>query len=201
MSGAERIGLRSEDSTIGAFADEVLELIRRSRFASPTGPLIGCILLSLGLAFQEHLVRGNALSTCNSHIEIASASDACHVDFGASSLRMEKTLVDDWIDASWLGVVKTLEDDWINAAWLGIIRTSVNDWIDSAVAYFLDVRIFSANFWLEPSSLIVFTSLSKIPTDSSVTRGVRALLMIELRLRDVRSSMVNDWWNPLPVSE
>ena len=112
----KRIGLRFEDSTIGPFADEVLELIRRSRFTSSTGPLIGCILLSLGLAFQEHLVRGDALSTCNSHIEIAGASDTCHVDFDASSLRMVKTLVNDWIYAFWLGVVKTLEDDWINAS-------------------------------------------------------------------------------------
>ena len=111
MSCTERTGLRFEDSTIGTFADEILELIRRSRFTSPTGPLIGCILLSLGLAFQEHLVRGDALSTCNSHIEKAGASDTCHVDFDASSLRVEKTLVVDWIDAPWPGMVKTLVED------------------------------------------------------------------------------------------
>ena len=196
----EWIGLRFEDSTIGTFADEVLELIRRSRFTSSTGPLIGCILLSLGLTFQEYLVRSDALSTCNSHIEIAGASDTCHVDFDASSLRMVKTLVDDWIDASWLRMVKTLVDDWINASWLGMIKTSVDDWIDSAVAHFLDVQIFSADFWLGLPSWMVFTSLSKISTNSSVTRGVCALLMIEISLRDVRSSMVNDWWNLLPLS-
>ena len=197
----KRIGLRFEDSTISTFADKVLELIRRSRFTSSTGPLIGCILLSLGLAFQKYLVRGDALSTCNSHIEIAGASDTCHVDFDASSLRMEKTLVDNWIDSSWLGMVKTLVDDWINASWLGMIKTSVDDWIDSAAVHFLDVRIFYADFWLGLASLIVFTSLSKMSTNSSVTRGVCALLMIEMRLRDVRSSMVNDWRNLLPVSE
>ena len=195
----ERICLRFEDSTIGTFADEVLELIRRSRFTSSTGPLIGCILLPLGLAFQEYLVRGDALSTCNSHIEIAGASDTCHVDFDASSLRVEKTLVDDWIDASWPGMVKTLVDNWINASWLRMIKTSLDDWIDSTVAHFLDVRISSADFWLGLPSLRVFASLSKIPTHSSVTRGVRALLMIEMRLRDVRRSMVNDWWNLLPL--
>ena len=196
----ERIGLRFEDSTISTFADEVLELIGRSGFTSSTGPLIGCILLSLGLAFQEHLVRSDALSTCNSHIEIAGASDTCHVDFGASSLRVVKASVDNWIDASWLGMVKTLVEDWINASWLWMIKTSVDDWIDSAVAHFLDVRIFSADFWLGLPSLIVSTSLSKISTNSSVTRGVRALLMIEMRLRDVRSSVVNDWWNLPPLS-
>ena len=111
-----KIGLRFENSTIGTFADEVLELIRRSRFTSSTGPLICCILLSLGLTFQEYLMRGDTLSTCYSHIEIAGASDTCHVEFDASSLGIVKTLVDDWIEASWLGMVKTLVDDWVNAS-------------------------------------------------------------------------------------
>ena len=95
-----RIGLRFKDSTISTFADEVLKLIRRSRFTSSTGPLIGRILLSLGLAFQEYLVRGDTLSTCYSHIEIASASDTCHIGFEASWVGIVKTFVDDWIDAS-----------------------------------------------------------------------------------------------------
>lgn len=87
---------RSEDSPIGAFPDEVLELVRWSRFTGPTGPFVGCILLSLDLAFQEHLVRGDSLGTCSSHIEIASASGPRHVEMNAPWLRMVKSLVDGW---------------------------------------------------------------------------------------------------------
>ena len=71
--------LRSEDSPISSLSDEVLELVRWGRFSGSTGPLIGCILLSLDLAFQEDLVRGDTLTSCSSHIEIASASDRRHV--------------------------------------------------------------------------------------------------------------------------
>lgn len=91
-----RIGLRFEDSPISTLSDKVLKLIRRSRFTGPTGPLIGCILLSLNLAFQEHLVRGDPLSICSSHIEITSASGPRHVGKYASWLRMVETLVDGW---------------------------------------------------------------------------------------------------------
>ena len=68
----------------------------------------------------------------------------------------------------------------------------MDDWIDSG-AHLLDVRIFLADVWLGLLSLMAWTSLLKIPTDSSVTMDVRALLMIELRLRDARSSVVNEW--------
>ena len=96
----------------------------------------------------------------------------------ASLLGMQKTLVDDWIDTSWLGMMKTLVDDGMDASWLGMIKTSVDDWIDSAVAHLLDVLIFSTDFWRGLPSLKGWTSLSKIPTNSSVTREVRALVMI-----------------------
>ncbi len=88
--------LRSEDSTIGTLSDKIFELVRRSRFAGSTGPLIGCILLSLDLAFQENLVRSDPLSVRSSYIEVTSASGPRHFGDYAPWLRMVKTLVDDW---------------------------------------------------------------------------------------------------------
>ena len=70
--------LRSEYSPVGPLPNEVLELIRRSRLAGPTGPLIGRILLSLDLAFQELLVRGDPRGRCSSHIKIPGASGSRH---------------------------------------------------------------------------------------------------------------------------
>ena len=95
LTGQIRSGwnLRSEDSPIGSLSDEILELVRRSRFSSPTGPLIGCILLSLDLAFQEDLVRSDTLISCSSHVKIASPSDRRHIRRWSSWLRMVKFLV------------------------------------------------------------------------------------------------------------
>ena len=40
---------------------------------------------------------------------------------------MVKTLVDDWIDASWLGSTKTFVDGRIEASWLGRVRALLAD--------------------------------------------------------------------------
>lgn len=92
----KNLDLRFKDSPIGTLSNEVLKLVWRSKFASPTGPLIGCILLSFDLAFQEHLVRGDPLSTRSSNVKIASASGPRHVGMDAPWLRMVKSLVDSW---------------------------------------------------------------------------------------------------------
>ena len=97
MSGKMKylsLDLRSEDSPISSFPNEVLESIWWSRFAGPTGPLVGCILLSLDLAFQEDLVRGDQRSACSRHIEIISASGPRHGGNPLSRLRVVKTSVD-----------------------------------------------------------------------------------------------------------
>ena len=85
--------LRSEYSPVGTLPNEVLELIRRSGFTGPTGPLIGRILLSLDLAFQELLVRGDPRSRCSSHIKIPGASGSRHLWKCSLWLRMVEAFV------------------------------------------------------------------------------------------------------------
>ena len=120
----KNLDLRFEDSPISTLSDEVLKLVWWSKFASPTGPLIGCILLSFDLAFQEHLVRSDPLSTRSSNIEIACASSPRHVG----------------MDAPWLRVVKSLGNSW------GIYPAAhlVDVWIVSAVIW---RRIRSLKAW------------------------------------------------------
>ena len=86
--------LRSEDSPISPLSNKVLKLVWWSRFAGPAGPLIGSILLSLDLAFQEDLVRSDPRGICSSDIEVTGASDPCHVGSYSSWLRMVKTFVE-----------------------------------------------------------------------------------------------------------
>lgn len=85
--------LRSEYSPVGPLPNKVLELIRRSRLAGPTGPLIGRILLSLDLPFQELLVRGDPRSRCGSHIKIPGASGSRHLWNCSPWLRMVEAFV------------------------------------------------------------------------------------------------------------
>ena len=86
--------LRSEYSPVGPLPNKILELIRRSRFAGPTGPLIGRILLSLDLPFQELLVRGDPRGRCSSHIKVPGASSSRHLWKCSPWLRMVEAFVD-----------------------------------------------------------------------------------------------------------
>ena len=94
----------------------------------PGSSLIGRVLLALGMAVQERLVRGDGLGTCCSHFGIASTSDTCHVGFDASWCGIIWTSVGGWIDsaAAYPRDVRIFSPD----VWLGLL--SLMAWVSSS---------------------------------------------------------------------